>query len=307
MNDVAPRVSVVIPTLNRLSLLREAVASVEAQTWRDYEIIVVDDGSSDGTAEWLRSQTGVRRVIQERGGVARARNAGIHVARGELIAFLDSDDLWEPKKLERQIAHLDAHPQCGLLATEVTAFDERGLLPAKSKARLYSIANGMVARQLLFGNWIATSSALVRRSCLDKVGVFDEEMGNFGEDWQLWVRIAAEFPLHFLAEPLVRYRVHTECLTSELPEEQFESLMCALDKLAALPLFQAEPHLIDEARYRICLTRAWRNAHADQRALATEKMWWAWHLRPFAIETWTAALRVELSARAAKRRMEAER
>jgi glycosyltransferase involved in cell wall biosynthesis len=290
----SPRVSVVIPTLNRAALLREAIESVRAQSFRDFEIIVVDDGSGDGTAVWLGLQADIRAVFQGGGGVTRARNAGIRAARGELICFLDSDDLWEPEKLARQIAYLDAHPECGLVATEISAFNERGLVPGRGKAAQYPIRTGNVARDLLFANWIQTSTVMVRRACLEAAGPFDEEVGNFGEDWHLWVRIATRYPVWFMPQPLVRYRVHDAGLTSAQPEAQFRSLLRILDKLAAIEPFRGEPWLIAEARYNICVIRAWRNAQAGERALAFEKLALARRQLVFPWRAWLATLRLVL-------------
>ncbi len=105
-------VSVIIPTYNRAALVAEAVASVLAQTWRDFEVLVVDDGSTDGTIEALAPYASRLRLLrrESRGGVSAARNTGIKAARGEWLAFLDSDDLWLPEKLSRQMAYLAAHP-----------------------------------------------------------------------------------------------------------------------------------------------------------------------------------------------------
>lgn len=291
-----PRVSVVVPTFNRLPLLREAIETVERQSWRGFELIVVDNGSTDGTAAWLRSRADLHCIQHARPGAAGARNAGIRAASGELICFLDSDDLWEPEKLARQIAYLDAHPEYGLIATEIAPFDNCGPVPARKKSRQYRIRTGLVARHLLFANWIQTSTVIVRRQCLEKVGVFDEEIGNFGEDWQLWVRIACEYEVGFLREPLVRYRVHGDSLTTTAWEEsQFQSLMLALDKLASLPLFRQHPSLISKARYRICVHRAWRNIAGGERTLASSKLRYACQLQSFPFRAWMGLLHLALT------------
>jgi glycosyltransferase involved in cell wall biosynthesis len=295
-----PRVSVVIPTLNRAAMLQEAVASVLAQSFRDFEIIVVDDGSTDGTAAWIGRQSEVRGIFQPRGGVAAARNAGIGAARGQFLCFLDDDDVWERGKLALQVAYLDAHPDCALVASEMTAFDHRGLIPLRSTARRHRIRNGCVARDLLFANWIQTSSVMVRRTCLDAVGLFDQELfdqqsGSFDEDWHLWVRIAARFPIAFMPEPLIRFRLHGASLTAAAPpESQFESLLHILEKLAAIEPFCDEPWLIDHARYRFCLSYAAENAKAGDRALAREKLRLARSLFALPVRAWIAIARLGL-------------
>ena len=251
-----PRVSVIIPTYNRGELLCLAIDSVLKQSYRDYEVIVVDDGSTDDTANLVRPYLDrITYIVQRNGGVAAARNNGIGAARGEFLAFLDSDDLWRPEKLETQVRFADANPQYGLIATEISSFNQRGRVPARTKSTMYAIKNGMVVEDLLFANWIQTSTVLVRRACLEHTGIFDESVGQFGEDWLLWMHVASRFPIYFMPEPLVEYRVHEENLTSHQPEAQFDSLMRILDKLRSVPQFKKKPELIRIAEYRIALGR----------------------------------------------------
>lgn len=279
-----PEISVVIPTYNRRELIVEAIESVLAQTYSDFEIIVVDDGSTDDTAERLRPYMNrVQYVVQRNRGVAAARNAGIQLAQGEFICFLDSDDLWEPVKLEAQLRFTRDHPEYGLISTEIMGFDAERKSAGQSKAKMYEIRNGMVLEHLLFGNWIQTSTVMLRRSCLDEVGWFDEDVGQFGEDWLLWMRVASRFPVYFLPEPLVSYRFHPGQLTQYHTEEQFRSLMRCLQKLATLPQFQQKPALLREAEYRICVGRAWRDRSAGEYEQAMVKLKRAFQLRRFPI------------------------
>ena len=289
MNDLERQpgsrcISVIIPTYGRAALLVEAIDSVLAQVLVDatvrIEVIVVDDGSTDDTAERVSAYgSRVRYLQQANGGVASARNRGIGASSGELICFLDSDDLWLPGKLECQLAFADAHADVGLIATEISPFHKQGKDLARSKAALYRIRNGMVVEHLLFGNWIQTSTVMVRREALEAAGGFDEGVGQFGEDWLLWMRIASAHPVHFIPEPLVCYRVHAASLTSHQPELQFDSLMAILDRLALLPQFQRRPELIARARYRICLGRGEMNLQAGNTALAWPKLCRAYRLQ----------------------------
>ena len=245
------------------------------------EVIVVDDGSTDDTAEQISVYgTRVHYVQQRNGGVARARNYGIQECRGDFVCFLDSDDVWLPGKLESQLAFATAHPDVALIATEISPFHALGTDLARSKASLYRIRNGMVVEHLLFSNWIQTSTVMVRREALEAAGGFDEDVGQFGEDWLLWMRIASAHPVHFLPEPLVYYRVHGESLTSHQPESQFNSLMAILDKLAALPQFQRRPGLIARARYRICAGRGASDLRAGNLPAASAKLRRAARLQP---------------------------
>lgn len=282
-----PRVSVVIPTYNRREMVVEAIESVLAQTYRDFEVIVIDDGSTDGTEAHLQPYLASGRIAyerQENRGVAAARNTGIRLARGELVCFLDSDDLWSPTKLSVQIEFADSHPECALIATDLQGFNTEGKPCGRSKADMYKVRNGSgVAEHLLFGNWIQTSTVMVCKDRLDEVGGFDEDVGQFGEDWLLWMRVASKFPIYFIPEALVAYRFHPERLTEHQPESQFESLMRCLQKLADLPEFQRKPQLLREAEYRICVGRGKGNLFAGEYDLAIAKLKRASKLRSMPI------------------------
>lgn len=269
-----PRISVVIPTYNRQDYVVEAIESVLAQTYRKFEVIVVDDGSTDDTAARLQPYLDrVAYIRQENRGVAAARNAGIQLAQGELICFLDSDDLWSPDKLSLQIEYADADPQCALISTDLDGFDATGKPCGRRKSAMYKIHNGSgVAEHLLFENWIQTSTVMVRKECLDQVGGFDEDVGQFGEDWLLWMRIASKFPIYFIPEALVGYRFHPGRLSLHQQENQFQSLMLCLKKIAEFPEFQHRQHLLHKAEYQICLARAWENRAAGEYDAALLKL-----------------------------------
>ncbi len=246
----------VIPSFNRGSFICAAVESVLAQTFTSYEIIVVDDGSTDDTVSLLQPYLDrITLVRQSNQGVAAARNHGIRLSRGEFICFLDSDDAWMEDKLQQQVEFADAHPNYGLIATEITSFDESGVLRVHAKASMYNIRNGFVTHQLLFTNWIQTSTVLVRRTCIDEVGGFAEDVGQFGEDWLMWMKVSSRYQIYFMRRPMVLYRVHPQNLSSYQPESQFESLMCIVGKLRSLPQFAQSSQLLNEAAYRIALGR----------------------------------------------------
>jgi glycosyltransferase involved in cell wall biosynthesis len=201
-----PFVSVVIPTYNYGRYVTEAVDSVLAQTRPAGEVIVVDDGSTDDTRERLRPYLNrIRYVYQENRGLPVARNTGIRAARGDLIALLDSDDLWHPRKLELQVPFLIRSPEVGLVAVEaardLTAGWPEVAGPFPPPARRVTL------RDLLIRSRFGPSSVLVRKSCFDAVGLFDPDLRS-AEDRDMWVRIAARFAIERVAAPLWWYRLH---------------------------------------------------------------------------------------------------
>jgi glycosyltransferase involved in cell wall biosynthesis len=203
------KVSVIIPTYNRADYVLEAIESVLAQTYSDYEIIVVDDGSTDETAAVLRplAEKGVIRcVYQPNQGESAARNHGIRLARGDYIAFLDSDDLFLPTKLEKQVAFLDAHPDVAFVHSCYSKFDDEGNDLGYRDTSKFA---GDVYPQILL-DWsvlMAVPCVMVRAEVLDEVGGFDESM-RWGPDLDLWRRITRRYPIGVIPEALSKVRVH---------------------------------------------------------------------------------------------------
>ncbi|HTQ24725.1 MAG TPA: glycosyltransferase [Candidatus Binataceae bacterium] len=201
---MTPEISVIIPTYNRRAMLREALASVAAQRHSSfevsYEVIVVDDGSTDGTSEELICRgDDIRAVRTERRGPATARNRGIAIARGGLIAFLDSDDLWMPAKLARQSRFMRDHPDCAIAQTgEIWMRDGRRVNPGRRHRK----RAGDIFIDSLRTCLISPSAAILRRELFDEVGGFDEDMAAC-EDYDLWLRIVARHEAGLLDEPLV--------------------------------------------------------------------------------------------------------
>lgn len=201
-----PKVSVVIPAYNAMNYLPATMESLLSQSFDNLEVIVVNDGSSDGTEQWVSQieNPKVKLISQKNKGLAGARNTGISHATGEYIAFLDADDLWEPTKLEKQVNTLEENPEVGLVYTWVALIDEQG----KFTGRIFkNNPEGDVWQQLIEHNIVECGSvAMLRRSCLETVGVFDENLRSFVEDWDLWLRIASRYPFKVVKEPLVYYR-----------------------------------------------------------------------------------------------------
>lgn len=198
-----PRVSVIIPTYNRKEFLLEAVASVRSQTYRDWELLIVDDGSRDGTPEAVGSLGGALRFFrQQHKGVSAARNRGLAESRGEWIAYLDSDDLWHPRKLEIQLGYAESHPEA-VAAYSDEIWIRRGVR-VNQKVRHRKHSGDIFARCLTLCI-VSPSSALLRKDILERAGGFDEGF-PVCEDYELWLRLSRNYPFHFDPRLLITKR-----------------------------------------------------------------------------------------------------
>jgi glycosyltransferase involved in cell wall biosynthesis len=223
-----PAVSVVIPTYNYGRYLPRTLGSVLAQTFQDFEILILDDGSTDDTAAVVRPYLADPRIHYRRltnGGPSRARNLGISRARAPVVAFLDADDSWLPAKLEKQMALFRRDPALGLVYTARRVVDEAGhglewQEPVQHR--------GHVLEALLGGNFICLTSCMVRRQVFELVGTFDEGLSQ-AEDYDLWLRIAEHYRFDYLAEPLVTYRMGHASLSRRL-EERLRSVVFILHR-----------------------------------------------------------------------------
>jgi glycosyltransferase involved in cell wall biosynthesis len=206
------QVSIIIPTYNSEEFISEALDSVKNQTFQDFEIIVVDDGSSDSTREIVKGHpTNPKLLEQKNSGPASARNRGIGLAHGKYVAFLDADDLWCSTKLEKQIARFESDNTLGMVFTENYLFDSRGtFLDSLDKAHL--LMKGVVAQNILHHSGVSTPTVMVRKSVLDEVGGFEESLRH-AEDDNLWIRITAQYPVALIDEPLVGVRDHSKRTT----------------------------------------------------------------------------------------------
>ncbi len=194
-----PTVSVIIPTYNRAWVLHEAIDSVLAQDFQDLEIVVVDDGSTDNTQEILESYKQIRVLGQDHRGVSTARNAGIALAGGRLITFLDSDDLWLPGKISAQIAFFNTHPDAVICQTEEIWIRNGKRVNPKKRHKKWS---GMIFERCLELCIVSPSAVMMRRCLFDEIGRFDETL-PVCEDYDLWLRVACRFPIHLIETPLV--------------------------------------------------------------------------------------------------------
>jgi len=204
--DPAPLVSVVVATYNMGHYLPNAVGSALAQTYPNVEVIVVDDGSTDDTAAVIQpflADPRVRYISKPNGGQASAKNLGIRQARGEFVAFLDSDDAWTTDKLALQVPLFLASPRVGVVYARYVEVDEQGRLGQLSTNVFH---RGQVSGPLLVFNFIGFSTSVVRRACFDRLGIFRDDLG-MGIDYELWLRFSTEYDFDYVDQPLVHYRV----------------------------------------------------------------------------------------------------
>jgi glycosyltransferase involved in cell wall biosynthesis len=220
--DGSPTVTVVIPSYNSAVWLPETLASVCAQTGVDLETIVVDDGSKDNTREVVATFPDVRYLHQPNAGVAAARNAGIRAARGRYIALLDADDIWETRKLQRQVEVLDRYPDVGLVFSNYrpfglevpyrTGFDRSRVLPTIGRRRVgpdaYILESEGLFIHVLRDLFAWNSTLLIRRSAIDEAGLFYERLRLVGEDWLMCLRLSKVCEFAFLDDCLVHRREH---------------------------------------------------------------------------------------------------
>jgi len=195
-----PTVSVIIPTHNRAGFVTEAIGSVLAQSYQDFELIIVDDGSEDNTRKTIERFAGrIRYQYQENHGISHARNTGLHLAQAPYIAFLDSDDLWIRDKLARQIEHMENHPDHLLCHTD-EIWIRNGVRVNPKK--IHGKHSGWIFSYCVPLCMISLSSALMKRELLDRVGIFDETL-PVCEDYDLWLRASLVTAVGFLPQPLI--------------------------------------------------------------------------------------------------------
>ena len=228
-------VSVIIPTYNRAPYIAEAIRSVQAQTRRDVEIIVADDGSTDNTPD-IVSQFGqgvTYLQLPHRGQPAATRNAGLRAGEGEYVAFLDSDDLFLPGKLALQLAAFEQHPEAGLAYSNGYFFRDDPQVPTGRTLDGMPTPTGDALADLLRGNFLTSPVVLIRHDCLDIVGLFDERPEFFAvEDYDLWLRIAAHFPFVYAPGDVAAIRRHGESISRDVASLRSRALV-VLAKLEA--------------------------------------------------------------------------
>jgi glycosyltransferase involved in cell wall biosynthesis len=250
--NASPHVSVILPTYNRCASLLEAIDSVAGQTFQDFEIIVADDGSTDETAERLAVLSVPIRAIrlEHSGRPGTARNRALAVARGDLLAFLDDDDRWQPAKLARQVALLDSRPAVGFayhdfqLVDAGSGLSKRALSPGQK-------LDGFIFDALIHDCFLQPSTVVVRRSLLEESGPFDETL-EIVEDYELWLRLARLAPAGYIDEPLATVYRHSASHSRQ------RDLLVNRNTIAVLEQAGRQPNLspAQRLRFRRALARA---------------------------------------------------
>jgi glycosyltransferase involved in cell wall biosynthesis len=288
----APAVSIILPTYNRLEYLKEAVESVRAQTFTDWELIVVDDGSTDASVAWVEALCDPRIsviALAHSGNKSRVRNAGLSRARGDWIAFNDSDDRWAPRKLERQLIYHAVNRQIRWSYTGRVMIDAEGRpMPATLFKPWKPYAGRILERVLSLEANIALPSVMAERALVSEAGGFDETRSS-AEDYDLWVRLAERCECGVLDEPLLEVRKH-RAAGHQRPDVSlgFTAIYTAFavrtndPALRSLSMTHAAYHAVDAAD-RLALSGAWPEARS---ALAA-----AWRIRPLSLFTYRAMVR----------------
>ena len=256
-----PRASIVVSAYNTLKTIPETVSSLLAQDFDDFEVLVVDDGSTDGTANWVLAHPDprLRLVRQLNRGLAGARNGGIAEARGEYIGFCDGDDLWEPEKLSEHVAFLDANPTLGLTYSGSSLIDENGAplgLAQKPKAE------NVTAHDVFLRNPVGNGSTpIIRRACLDDI-VFRSEGGTRdqwfdesfrqSEDIECWLRIVltTSWGIAGTSAPLTRYRIVSSGLSANV-NRQFDAWLRVAERVRQISPEFARAHVPAAKAYQL--------------------------------------------------------
>lgn len=232
-------VSVNICLYNSKPYILETLDSVFAQTYQNFEIIAVDDGSEDGTADFiLKNHKDPRLKIhrQQNIGLGASRNRCIELSKGELVAFLDHDDIWEPDKLRRQVEAMRERPKCGLVFSDSYLIDSNGLIIGKMSEKhdfnsLDLSLEGAVKELILKDCYIDIETVMVRRNIFDDIGYFNSQY-SYLEDLDMWIRILKSHEICFIPEPLARWRIHPEQFTQKYPKRIYQEKAVFFEEIA---------------------------------------------------------------------------
>ena len=279
-------VSVVIPVFNVAKWLKQTIDSILAQTFPVLEILIVDDGSTDDTAEIARSYGGlVIYMRQDHRGVSAARNLGIAAAKGNFIAFIDGDDYWHPHKIEAQLKLLKEN-DLAWVSCEIQPFNsDTGMLV---DGLALPMRDGDILKALFLNNFIGSATPLVRRGVFEQAGLFNEaHEARIGEDWDMWLRIASIYPLGVVYERFAFLRLHgSSAMSSTSMEEKVRCLVGVIERAAARDASRLCP-LKGEALAGIYYNAGVQSFKQGQYPQARNYFLCELKYRPLKIESWT--------------------
>lgn len=285
-----PVISVITPTYNRADFLPEAVRSVLDQTFKDFELLIVDDGSTDNTPEVLEPFLKDGRVLyefQQNQGQSAARNRALAKARGQFICFLDSDNAWLPNKLEHQLEAFDQHPEVDIVYGDIVTIDEEGRELSRKNMRRYS---GHIASHMLKDNFVSMNTTMARRYCFDEMGGMSGKR-RVADDYDLWLRFSAKYRFLYLPEVFAKYRVMADQISSD-KRRRFDT-----NEQIILDFLRDYPEAVSSREARIGLAafysrKARHYAQSGDRATAWRSILRALRYGPMNDGVWRAFFRV---------------
>lgn len=294
MTNTQPTVSVIIPSYNCEPYIAETINSVLNQSFKDIELIVVDDGSTDRTREIVASfGAPVRLVTQENARVCAARNRGISEAAGQYICLMDHDDYWFPHKLEQQVALLQAHPEAGVVYSAFILWhaDANGRFPEPASFDLAAFPDGIdpelsgwIYHQFLLDCWMLTSTAMFRREVFERCGNFDINL-PYSEDWDLWLRMSREYSFIKQNKPTTLYRQHASQGNRMVRDVDYRTLLLS-GAVKKWGLCSLDGRCVSSEKFRRKLANyhaeyAFHHLQAGHQIIAISsllKAWWAFPL-----------------------------
>ena len=287
-----PTVSAIIATYNAGHYLDEAIRSILGQTVHNLELLVIDDGSTDGTRELVAGFTDprVHYVWQENAGQTSAKNHGLRLARGEFVGFCDGDDYWYTDKLERQLACFANNPRLGVVYSPADKIDEHGKRLGTAIAEEF---HGKVTNELFLRNFVPFGTALARRDCIERAGGFDPAL-KMGIDWDLWLRVSVDSEFEYLPTSTYAYRIWGGQMSHNW-RGRYSSAFAIMEKF-----MREHPRLISRSLMR----RAFANTYSNRGRMRMREQRWpavadalrgAW-LDPFTGYSWMTLTRTAMNA-----------
>ncbi len=268
-----PLISVVIPVYNGEKTIRETLESLLNQTFKDFEAIVINDGSQDATLDVVASfkDSRIKVFSYPNSGPSASRNRGIALASGEYISFLDADDLWTSDKLEAQLQALQAYPEAALAYSWTDFINESNQFLRRGS---YINVTGDVYKHLLLTDFLENgSNPLVRKKALEEVGEFDESLTH-GEDWDMWLRLAVRYPFVAVPSPQILYRVYANSSSTNVSKLEEGSLSVLNRAFSQAPSLEYLKPTCFANLYKYLIFKCFEGFPERQKGLAAAKFLW---------------------------------